>query len=214
MAIWIHNGADWDKLPLHRLSRPGTAVLYGCAPSLNEADLIEEGCTRFVQNWSFRKVEPHVWVGMDKPSDFGVELMNKPYLKIFRGSFARDIVDGIPACDYGMSAFADVSLGNKSDIWFRRGVNTSFVWQSNTLTIALHLILWMGFRTIVFSGIDLQGEYFDNRTLDNVQRDRINKLFEIEYNFLCDFASIAKTQDIRLINRSKKSRLSNIMETV
>ena len=214
MALWGWNGAEYEKQPWHKLSRPGRAVLYGCGSSLTEADVIEQGSVRFVQNHAFKKVEPHIWIGMDKPSFFGEELLDLPCRKIFRGPHAGERIGDKLARDYGEVYWADISQTNKSHIWFERGLDTRFLWTNNTMTVALHIILWMGFKEIVFSGIELGGEYFDDRKLSAADKDKIKKLFDLEFGFMTWFSCIAREQGIKLVNRSKTSRLAAIMETV
>ena len=214
MALWSWSGAEWDKALWHKLHRPDRAVLYGCGPSLADADPIEKGAVRFVQNHAFRKVDPHIWIGMDKPDDFGADLLAVPCRKVFRGNYSMEPLAGKLARDFGDVYFADVAEMPKSQIWFGRGPDIKFLWTKNTMTVALHMILWMGFREIVFSGIDLGGHYFDNRELTGAQKAKLDQLFNEEYSFLQWFAETAKANDVRLINRSKTSRLADIMETV
>ena len=214
MSLWGWNGADFEKQGWHSLQRRGRAVLYGCAPSLKDADKVEEGAMRFVQNHAYKEVDPHIWIGMDKPAFFGEELLDLPCRKIFRVTHGKETVGGRNAYEWGDVYFADIVVAPRSHIWFGRGIDTGFLWMSNTMTVALHIILWMGFKEIVFSGIELGGEYFDDRKLSAADKDKIKKLFDLEFEFMTWFSCIAREQGIKLVNRSKTSRLAAIMETV
>jgi len=211
MALWTWVGTHYEKCPWYSLSKGMLpAVLYGAGQSLNTADIVEQGAFSVVQNWAVKKVEPHIWIGMDKPELFGKQHMDTPFRKIFRGSYADEKVAGIPAKEYPETYFIDVEPQDKSVLFFNRGLDCKFFWGKNTMTVALHLILWMGFKHIIFSGIDLCGDYFDNRILDDKLKLETDRLLLEELSFMKWFSNIANKQGILLENRSDISRLKEI----
>jgi hypothetical protein len=211
MALWTWVGTHYEKCPWYALSKGVLpAVLYGAGQSLNSADPIETGALRVVQNWAVKKVEPHIWIGMDDPNLFGKQYMDTPFRKVLRGSFADVRVDGIPAKEYPETYFIDVEVQDKAAIFFNRGLDCKFYWGKNTMSVALHMLLWMGFKHIIFSGIDLCGAYFDNKQMDAKLKEDTDRLLAEEFTFMTWFAAVAKQQGIKLVNRSDASRLKEI----
>jgi hypothetical protein len=212
MAIWTHTGTEVVKVPWHRIGRPDRAILYGCGPSLNEAQQKKIG-TRFVQNHGYKVVRPDYWIGMDQPEAFGADLLTFSCPKIFRGNFSRKPLLGRETFELPNSFFMDVEPGDLRDVFQRqRDINTKFVWAKNTMVSALHLIIWMGFKDILFCGIDLQGPYFDNRELDGWHEESVRTLLGQELQFLEQFAVTCRIAGIKLRNGSPKSKLAEFME--
>jgi len=215
MALWTWNSTNWEKATWQRLARTEPVVIYGCAPSLDTADKEEKGCFRIVQNEGYKKVEPHILVAMDAPEKFE-ETYTLPCKKVFRGDFnkARDS-KGRMVKTYSEVYFADIGKGSPIDVFFRRDADTRFLWQNNTLTVSVHLAIWMGFRKIIFSGIDLSRERFSEgeKAVDKKQEDSRARLRDQEFAFLSWFAESAASVGIELVNRSETSRLKEIMKT-
>lgn len=211
MALWTWVGTNYEKCPWHALSKRAVpAVLYGAGASLNTANVVEKGALRIVQNWAVKRVEPHIWIGMDDPNVFGAEHMDTPFRKVFRGTFADTRVNGIPAKEYPETYFIDVAPQDRSVLFFNKGIDCKFFWGKNTMTVALHMLLWMGYKHIIFSGIDLCGTYFDNRTMDDKLKSETDRLLIEELDFMRWFADVAEQQGIILENRSDSSRLKEI----
>jgi len=201
---WVTD--NWQKMYL-----PGVAVLYGAGPSLNTADLEEKGAVRFVQNNAVKKVKPHIWIGMDKADFFGTAVFNSSYPKICRGPHSDDMLRGKPLKQYRDVHFADTFEREFEHIWNTRP-DVKFVWTKKTLMTSIHIILWMGFREIYFSGIDLHGDYFDGAEIaDRAENDRVR---DEEFRWMKQFAEEAKNKGVTLINRSPSSRLTELMETI
>lgn len=213
MALWYWNGAAMSRADWHRLRRPERAVLYGAGESLNDADPAEKGAVRFVQNHAYKVVTPHYWVAMDKLEYFEPAAPRQQCMKVLRGPYCDETVDGQLAKEYPDTYWADIASEGRDMVWFERGAHTRFFWDAHTLGVALHLILYMGFRSIAFAGIDLRGEYFDRREVSPEDRALNERLWPRELEFLSWFAGVAKTEGIELVNRSPGSRLEEIMPT-
>lgn len=212
MAIWKWTGVGYEKCPWFSTSTGSLkAMLYGSAMSLHDSDKAPNGYMRIVQNRSFKLVEPHIWIGMDEPSVFGKELLDTPYRKVFRGNHSQCLVNGVKAREYPETYWMDVNDTKRESIFFNRGLDCQFFWNKNTMQTALHMILWMGFKSIGFSGIDLGGKYFDDRKLTDQQIEETNLLLHQEFEFMRWFCEICNNQSISLSCFSKKSRLSELM---
>jgi hypothetical protein len=210
MALWRYNDLGWEKTSWAKMTRTSSAVLYGSGESLNSADLEEKGSMRFVQNKAWKQVEPHVWIGMDVPSTFEDELFTSTqFRKVLRGNHTNELVNGVEVKDLDEVYFADLVEKDRGAIWTERGMDTKFCWLGNTMAVSLHIILWMGFKEIIFSGIDLGGKYCDGRDVI----PKVKRLMEEEYVFMKWFTEVAKKNGVKLINRSPTSRLKDLMIT-
>lgn len=207
MALWTKN-KQWEKC---QWQADDKAMIYGCGESVKDADTSPEGYTKIVQNYSHNIIQPDIWIGMDKPEAFGRKLLDTPYKKVFRGNYANMLVDGIPACEFPETYWIDVSKQKRASVLYNKGINCPFYWNQNTFQVAIHLALWMGFKTLAFAGIDLQGKYFDNRKLTKQQVARTELLLVEEFNWMKWFAECAKKLGITLENMSLTSRLTEII---
>jgi hypothetical protein len=211
MAIWTWSGLNWEKCPWHNLDKGNLkAMIYGCGPSLNTAPKTPEGYFRIVQNMGFKSVEPHVWLGMDDPDFWDQDFFNSPFRKVLRGSFGGAEAKGQPVKDFPETYFIDVKAQSRDSVFLNRGLDCQFYWNKNTMQVAIHLALYMGFKTIAFAGIDLQGDYFDKRELSDSKRAELNQLLKEEFTWLKWFAEVTEKTGITLENYSENSRLNEI----
>jgi len=217
MALWKWTGTNFEKCAwystnMHNLK----AMIYGCASSLKEAPVNPKGYLRIVQNMGYKVIEPHIWIGMDEPEWFGPEFSEMPYRKVWRGNYAGNLVANIPAKEYPEMYFMDVVKQDRHELFYRKGLDCQFVWVGNTMVAAIHLALWMGFKTIGFAGIDLQGMYFDDKDSTLTEQEKINtkRLLEEEFEFMTWLVGCGRATGITFENYSKTSRLSEIMPTI
>jgi hypothetical protein len=209
MALWKWNGYEYLKAPLHSVSTGNLkAMLYGTGESLKEADKSPKGYMRFCINYAYKEVDPHYFIGMDDPNKFGRELMEMPFRKVFSGGYANIKVDGIAAKEYPETYFADIQSDSRGSIFFNRGVDCNFFFSKKTMFVALHLIMYMGFKHIAFSGVDLGGDYFYNQKLNDAEK----KTLEEEFIFMKWFAEACPKANVTLENTSKVSRLNEILK--
>ena len=81
--------------------------------------------------------------------------------------------------------FADVDKNSDPEAIFKlRNHNIKFVWQKNTLAVALHIAIWMGAKSLFLLGCDLGGEkdYYDDRVLSDQQRQYNASLYKEQEN--------------------------------
>jgi hypothetical protein len=211
MSLWKWTGTNFEKCPWHNTNNRLKAVLYGSGTSLLYADKEPEGSVKFVQNRAHETVDPDIWIGMDLPENFKDDLFDTPFRKIFRGNYANIKHNGIPLKEYPETYFIDATSKKSEDIFFNRGLETQFYFPKHTMGTALHLILWMGFKHIVFSGIDLQGDYADKRKMSPEKADETKRLLDEEFLFMSWFIPAAINAGIKIENTSEKSRLKEIL---
>jgi len=216
MALWTWNGADWEKAAWQRLSRPDPCVIFGSAPSLDAADKDEKGCFRIVLNDAYKKVMPHLYVAMDKPDYPHLQgVLDLPCRKVYRGQYSEcEGKGGRKAKEFGDVYFADIEPGEKGHVFYRRDRDAKFLWLNNTLTVSVHLAVWMGFKKIIFSGIDLTMGRFEGGTSAAAERQSLTAtLRDQEFAFLKWFAASAPAAGIEVVNRSETSRLREFIKT-
>ena len=214
MSIWKWKNNKYEKVQWFGKPRTEKAVIYGSAMSLLDADKEPENAVKFVQNMAYKTVTPDIWVGMDLPEVFGKELLDTPFPKVLRCNYANEKCNGIPAKEYPETYFMDVVPGLKAELMFRLppSLGTIFYFNWNTMQVALHLILWMGFKHIVFSGIDLQGiGYADGRKLTKAKQEEIPRLLNQEFEWMKTFVESANKYGVKLENTSETSRLKELM---
>jgi len=150
---------------------------------------------------------------MDQADALGTDLLTSSEQQFSPGNFPRKHLIGRDVFEMPNSFFMDVEPGDLRDVFQRqRDIDTMFVCAKNTMVSALHLIIWMGFRDILFFGIDLQGPYFDNRELEHKQEDSVRTLLGQELQFLEQFTVTCRIAGIKLRNGSPKSKLTEFME--
>ena len=89
------------------------------------------------------------WVGMNPPEEY--ELDSITGKKILRRYFQKQgLVD---------SYFADIAQPRNGivDIFRLHSRDTYFVWLHHSLSVALHIALWMGFKKLHFVGLTAKG---------------------------------------------------------
>jgi hypothetical protein len=209
MGLWAWDGEEWRKQCWCRDERPGRCVIYGSGPSLKTAPNIP-GAFRLVQNHAARFVEPHLWVGLDDPALYDY-IAYAPFRRVYRGNYADNLVDGIPARRLPDSYFADVKEMSPISIFEQKGIDAAFMWNKNTLAFAVQMALWLGFRVVSFAGIDLKGAYADGRELSEVDRLDCEKLWDEQLAFMKWLAERASARQIRVTCLSPESRLATVM---
>jgi len=214
MALWKWSGHEWNKCPWHSAHNPLTAVVCGTGESLNE-HVRDDEKFYFVLNHGYQKVRPDVWVGLDKPAlwaDNG--LLSKPFCKVLRGNMANDIVYGKEARLYPNTYWADIKALTLSDIFNQKGIDAVFHWSKNSMTMALQLAVWMGFKRIELVGVNLGGESFNKLYSKPEDVARQNQLYDEQVKFFQWFHKSAQIEGITVVSATLDSRLNSFMECI
>ncbi len=216
MSIWKHNGAGWITQDW-RTPVAGTAILVCPGPSLAYAPATMNGPRRtvFGINTSYPRIMPDIWIGMDKLSCYNPSLPYESFPKVFRGNYHEMSIDSIPIRLLCNNFFVDTVRANGvSDLFVRNAESLKLAWFNHTLGCALHLIVWMGYKQIVFAGCDLGGDrdYYDDRNLSKELRICNKRLYEEQERFLLDFVEMAKTNEIECLSVTPNSPINKYMK--
>jgi hypothetical protein len=188
-------------------------------PSLSEVDFDLRGRGRKIVgiNTTYPKITPDIWVGMDKIDCYDRNLLWEPFPKVWRGNYWNLDFHGKLLKDFPETYFASVSkLGEGETMFNRRAHEVNFAWYKHTLGVALHLMVWMGAKTIHFVGNDLGGDkdYFDDRKLTDYQRSYNRRLYGQQIKFLQEFTELGVKNNIRCVSCTPHSPINAFMQYI
>lgn len=221
--IMYHDGNNWRNWECYNTSQKGVAILVGGGPSLNEIDvskLCGPGKTVFGLNTSYPHVRPDIWLGMDDPKCYNRNVFYEAFPKVLRGNYYDRDCEGVPLTSLPNTLFASVKpFSHKADIFYRIGEDAeSFIWDKNVFTVAINLILYMGFREVYLAGVDfclLKADYFHSDIkLDSKYKAWNQNLYEHLYRYTEWLASTGKMCGIDIKSLSPGSKINDILEYV
>lgn len=214
MALWYDCGNGWVKSRgLARCHLGADAYLCCPGPSLAEVDtsaLSGPGRMVFAVTTAYPAVRPDVWVGTDVPECYDRRVWAEPFIKVARGIYGGKRCQGRPLKSFPNVFFADIENAPFCEILDRRAHDATFVWNRNTFTVALHLVIWMGGRRIFLVGCDFGGkrDYHDDRGLSEDQRAANQHLMMNLVNDLRGLTPAAKERRIELISCTPDSPIN------
>ncbi len=219
MALFYNTGDSIVQANFARNSMGADVYLYLPGPSLNvvdQMDIYQRGVVNVAVNTAYPKVKPHWWIGMDLPECYDDNLFKEIFHKVFRKGYMFEKIDGMPLCDYPFTYFADVSIPRSGimDMFSRNKQNSPFVWFAHTLGVVLHMLFWMGSRRIHFVGCDLGGskDYYDDRILAEPFREKNQRLYKKQNDYLKQVHFLASRFDIELISCTPDSPINQYMK--
>ena len=220
MALWYDCGNGWVKnRGLARCDLGADAYLCCPGPSLAEVDtsaLNGPGRMVFAVTTAYPAVRPDVWVGTDVPECYDRRLWAEPFIKVARGNYRSKRCHGRPLRDFPNVFFADIENAPFTEILDRREHDATFVWNRNTFTVALHLVIWMGGRRIFLVGCDFGGkrDYHDDRELSEDQRAVNQHLMANLVADLRGLAPAAKERGIEVVSCTPDSPINEFLPFV
>lgn len=155
MALWSMAGDGWVKAPMHGTMRGAKCVICGCGPSLAEAEIPEDRY-KIVLNDGYKTVKPDMWVALDKPDIFGMDIMERPCAKILRGGHQTELVEGREARTFPNTFFGDLRDLPRECVFDHPHLDYLFVWQRQTMIFATQMAWYLGFGDVAFAGVDLR----------------------------------------------------------
>ena len=94
---------------------------------------------------------------------------------------------------------------------------TRILFGLNVMSVALHVLLWMGAKNIYFVGCDLdnsKSDYYHGQKLEDKNKEWNTSLYNDLYIWMKWFTRTSKNYNIELKSCSENSRLNNMMEYV
>jgi hypothetical protein len=219
MALFYDSGKGAVKLTKSFAKKNLGLDVYICCtgPSLKyvkEEDLRIPGVFTIGINTSYPHIKPNLWIGMDKPECYDPDLWWEPFNKICRGNYFEEEIGGFKIKNLANTFFADLAPNNDPEFIFKsRQHDIKFLWKKNTLTVALHMAVWMGAKRIFLLGCDLGGpsDYYDNRVLTPEQKKHNRILYKEQKKYLRSFYKIASKYNIELISCTKDSPINDTL---
>lgn len=217
MALWYDCGNGWLKTRgLARCNLGADAYLCCPGPSLSPVDastLCGPGRMVFAVTTAYPAVRPDVWIGTDVPECYDRRLWAEPFLKIVRGTYHNRSCQGRPLREFPRVLFADLDSAPVCEMLNRRGHDTAFLWNRNTFTTALHMMIWMGARRVFLVGCDFggAGDYHDGRRLSSPQRKSNRQLYANLVNDLRRLAPAAKARGIEIVSCTPGSPVNEFL---
>ena len=221
MSLWYNTGQHWKEVSMARNDAHMKGILVCSGPSLNKIDistLTGMGKRVFALSGTYPEVKPDVCIGMDLPIFYDGRLFDEPFIKILRGGHKDKTREGRVINTSVNLYYADVEeLEDYNELFLRRNHDIQFVWHNNTLSTALHLMVWMGHREIYIAGCDLDNSkqhYFNDITLEDRCKKRNQRLHEQLFKYLEWFVPTAAINGIQVYSISPHSRINTLMNYV
>lgn len=221
MTLKYHDGERWQDSSLWKKPHEGKAILVCGGPSMNKIDLSKlrgPGKTIFCLNNTYPKVYPDVWICADDPHCYNRHVFYEPFIKILRGGYNNRNCEGREIYSLPNLFYASLDSCKYVELFNRIGKDTrKFVWHFDVFTLAINIILYMGYREIYLVGCDLsteEGIYHNpeqtiNKELVEYNQSLYNKL----YGYLVWInKNLNKLGDLKIYSMSPLSRINEIFE--
>ncbi len=219
MPLWYDCGAGF--VPARLARRDLGADVYLCAPGPSLVP-IGRGPGIFVAalTKAYPVVRPDMWFGMDEPRCYDRRLWWEGFMKVARGNYRWLTCEGQSIRQCPQTYFADVENPGPygiAEMFRRRAHDVKFIWQKNTLGVALHVLIWMGARNLHLVGFDLKsrpgaayhaGVGFD---LPPALHAYNQNLFDEQLTFLKSFAAIAAVAGVRVVSCTPDSPINDFL---
>jgi hypothetical protein len=155
---------------------------------------------------------------MDDPACYHRDIFWQSFIKIMRGGYQNRLCDDKKISHLHNMFYADVGRpDNAEDIFTLREHDVRFVWGSNTLTTALHLIIWMGCKDIYLFGCDLDNSkkhYFNDIHLENKHQKWNQELYDELLSYLEWFSVTGKKHGVSVYSCSEGSKINSFLPFV
>jgi len=219
MTLRYHNGEDWQPSGLWKSSHEQKAILVCGGPSMNSIDLSKlrgPNKTIFGLNNTYPKVYPDVWLGVDDPHCYNRHVFYEPFIKILRGGYNDRLCEGREIYSLPNLFYASLDHCKYVDLFHRFSKNTGkFVWHWDAFTLAINIILYMGYREIYLVGCDLSTEksvyHSPDQTIPEELVSYNQSLYDKLYGYLIWInKNLAQLEDLKIYSMSPLSRINNI----
>ena len=215
MGIHYDCGNGWSRTSFARRTQDVPVYLCCPGPSLPRGITTGPGYTVAALNTAYPRVRPDMWFGMDDPGCYDQALWSESFAKFCRGNYGdRRDMTGRLIKKSPMTFFLDVEKAEMPDIFQRRAHDIKFVWQHHTLGVALHALVWMGYRDIRLVGCDLGGsqDYWHGSLLNPEEHERNQRLYRMQEHWLRLFRSMAAARGIRLSSCTPNSPINKFLD--
>lgn len=202
------NSKGWGKVSWARQDMGADAFLCCPGPSLVPVPR-GRGRKVFAINTAYPRVNPDIWMGLDRVECYDRNIWAEPFIKVCRGNYTNMLLGDKPIRYFDNVFFASIKEPAKGKTMFDyMNHSDPLVWHKNTLATMLHLILKMGAKTIYLVGCDMGGkDYYDDRILTASQRAINHKLYKEQVKFIHNLSN-----KVKIISCTPNSPLNEFLE--
>jgi len=196
----------------------GSCFLVGGAPQIeceNQWQLLEKaGVVSMAMNNVALKFKPTFWIGADKPSNYSKSILYDPsFLHFAYLSRCSELIDDKKWWNFPATFFmAGREKEIKNDTFFKPV--KYFVWWKNVFMVAIHVLYYLGFRTVYTVGCKFEiyngSQYSYGNNLTKEQVDYNRKTYRMVLGQLNGIVPYFKEAGFSLINCTMNSVLSGI----
>lgn len=216
-GLWYFCGEGYARARMARHHLGLDVVLCAPGPSMERVER-QPGVMIAALTKAYPLVKPDIWFGMDSVECYDRRVWSESFTKVTR--FTQPNLDmrvgGRLVQEFPHTYFAATEERPSSieTIFRNRGHDAQFFWQADTLATALHVLVWMGARTIYLNGFDLHQvggrDYAAGvpKTLDNSLRKINHRLFDHQVEFLRKFAKVGRRAGVQLVSTTLGSPLN------
>jgi len=221
MALYYETGNGWVQTTLAKKELGLDAILCCPGPSLKNVDaskLKGRGRMVFAINTAYPTVKPDVWMGLDTIECYDRNILYEPFMKIFRGTYYDNMFyEKVPVKNFPNVFWGSFKVPEAGKTMLDyRGHKDPFVWHKNALAAMLHVMIWMGAKTIYLAGCDMGGnqDYCHDGKLSEEQHKINRKLYKEQVYFINDLSLRAKAHGVTIKSVTPKSPLNKFLKYI
>lgn len=209
----------FNQISLARYTNNSNAFLVCGGPSLNfiNPDVLKgPGRTVLGMNNVYPFVKPDIWLGLDKPDCYNRQLFWESFIKIMRFDYRFEKTNNLDIVNLFNMFFIKVQqIQSPLQVFTDRKNYIEFAWQKNTFTVALQLLVWMGFNKIYIFGCDFDNSkqhYYNNVVLEEQYKNLNTRLYNNLNEYLEWFSVTAEQYGINVYSCSPDSKINEYLE--
>lgn len=219
--IKFHTEEGWEDARFWRPAHKMKAILVCGGPSMNKIDLSKlrgPNKTIFGVNNTYPKVYPDVWLGVDDPHCYNRHVFYEPFVKIMRAGYQDRLCEGSRIDFNNNLYYASLDDCKYVELFKRFGKHTTkFIWHWDVFTLAINIILYMGYREIYLVGCDLslkEGAYHSSEQKISIELQEYNtSLYEKLYGYLVWInKNFSRLDNLKIYSMSPMSRINDIFD--
>ena len=206
---------------LDDMYKAGTVMLFGGAPTIKDLPLDrlrEKGVISAAINNAAVHFRPQLWFSGDNPQCYAQEILRDAAIMKFAPQWHMETqVSGRPYKTYPNMVFYIPDRSIPISDMLTPNKNTP--WLGNTLSTAIAVLYFVGFRKIILCGCDFEpaadgSMYAHPDTLTDQEKRANLRLYQHQVEFLISLKPVLKSAGLTLMDCSSKTKLAEHYETM
>tara|TARA_Y100000592_G_scaffold93984_1_gene158053 strand:- start:1110 stop:1877 length:768 start_codon:yes stop_codon:yes gene_type:complete len=224
MGLWSKHNGIWKEVSFANKMSDKDFYLCCGGPSLKkitQEKIRVPGALIIAMNNAYPYIRPDIWIGMDHPHCYHRQIFWEPFVKIMRGGFQTKTCEGVEICENYNLFYADVRKYHDwgAELFKPPTKETNFIWKKNVMTVAIHILFYLGAKKINIVGCDLahtnSSHYHDENVKLNAHQANWNqRTYNEIFSFLKLVVPKAKKRGIEINSCTPESRINEIMPYV